>query len=339
MVVDSLDFNFSDFCGTPLPPAPDFWLPDTLCVGASTRTAKTHNVFADQREWHIEGPQVDTTIRDSLNISPNFAQPGQFKIGQKVWFLGCAYEHERIVTVLEPLKINVLPDGIACDGPPTELKTTSNRPISAFQWSTGSTAPTISVFDEKKYSLTATDGFCEAKGSADILFVSKIIGNQKPIALPADTVVCLQTLPFLLKPASPFANLFEMAGQNLPLDSAFLLKKGGSFEVRATIAGCPFSEKFNLATIDCQPKIYFPTVFSPNGDGLNDGFGPQGEGFEAVKLTVFDRWGNVWFEAAGPSPVWENEKSRPGVFTYLFEYIDRLDGSRRFVSGSVTVVK
>lgn len=52
-------------------------------------------------------------------------------------------------------------------------------------------------------------------------------------------------------------------------------------------------------------RIYFPSAFSPNGDGLNDTFGAVGEGIEKYKLTVYNRWGEILFSTYDVNIRWD----------------------------------
>ena len=47
-------------------------------------------------------------------------------------------------------------------------------------------------------------------------------------------------------------------------------------------------------TITVYPPlhVYVPNAFTPNGDGINEVFGMQGEGYLYYDLEIFDRWGN-----------------------------------------------
>lgn len=47
-------------------------------------------------------------------------------------------------------------------------------------------------------------------------------------------------------------------------------------------------------TITVYPPlhVYVPNAFTPNGDGINDDFGIEGEGYLYYDLEIFDRWGN-----------------------------------------------
>jgi gliding motility-associated-like protein len=45
--------------------------------------------------------------------------------------------------------------------------------------------------------------------------------------------------------------------------------------------------------VDLDPFIYVPNIFSPNADGSNDEFFIQSRGYISLKVTIFNRWGNI----------------------------------------------
>ena len=59
--------------------------------------------------------------------------------------------------------------------------------------------------------------------------------------------------------------------------------------------------------IDGEFAIYAPNAFTPNGDGLNDYFFPQGIGLTDKDFTflIFDRWGEIIFESHRLSDAWD----------------------------------
>ena len=57
-------------------------------------------------------------------------------------------------------------------------------------------------------------------------------------------------------------------------------------------------------TFDDYFNIYYPNVFTPNGDGENDEFIIEVPGriYECTDLIVYNRWGQVQFISTGNNP-------------------------------------
>lgn len=113
---------------------------------------------------------------------------------------------------------------------------------------------------------------------------------------------------------------------------------------------CDTTFTIDLAFRDCTEaqrlcKIYVPNAFSPNNDGFNDFFqiySGQSCLIENFSIQVFNRWGQLVFNAAQPNFNWDgrvgNDWVQSGVFIWRMEY--QLSGATRsvFESGSVTLV-
>jgi gliding motility-associated-like protein len=73
-------------------------------------------------------------------------------------------------------------------------------------------------------------------------------------------------------------------------------------------------------------RVYFPTAFSPNKDGINDEF--LGHNYNTViqELAIFDRWGNQVFFTKDNQP-WDGnhngQELQPGTYIY-YAIIDKL---------------
>ncbi|MCL9980789.1 MAG: PKD domain-containing protein [Bacteroidia bacterium] len=106
----------------------------------------------------------------------------------------------------------------------------------------------------------------------------------------------------------------------------------GDFKVRlmaSTPSGCKDSAS---AMIFLKPELlmWLPTAFSPNIDGLNEGFGPYTTfGLERYELMIFDRWGNIMWKTTNPEEKWlgydnDGTKVPEGVYGYsmVFRYVD-----------------
>ncbi|PQA58861.1 T9SS type B sorting domain-containing protein [Siphonobacter curvatus] len=70
-------------------------------------------------------------------------------------------------------------------------------------------------------------------------------------------------------------------------------------------------------------QVYVPDAFTPNGDSQNDVFLPKVVHVNALKFTVFDRWGNSIFSTEDESEGWDgyiNGKPAPqGSYSYRLD--------------------
>lgn len=80
--------------------------------------------------------------------------------------------------------------------------------------------------------------------------------------------------------------------------------------------------------VDVVPYFtsYLPNAFTPDGDGLNDEFGMQGNHFdyESFRMTIYDRWGNITFITDNPTRWWDGTSGngkpvKEGIYVYLVE--------------------
>lgn len=53
-----------------------------------------------------------------------------------------------------------------------------------------------------------------------------------------------------------------------------------------------------------SPELFIPNVFSPNGDGINDGFRPDYTGDQPYVFQLFDRWGTQLFLTQNKTDFW-----------------------------------
>lgn len=60
---------------------------------------------------------------------------------------------------------------------------------------------------------------------------------------------------------------------------------------------------------------FLPNTFTPNSDGLNEGFVGKGETafLRDFSMQIFDRWGGVIFETTNPETAWNGRKNNTGA--------------------------
>jgi gliding motility-associated-like protein len=91
--------------------------------------------------------------------------------------------------------------------------------------------------------------------------------------------------------------------------------------------------------------IYIPTAFSPNDDGINDGFTIFGDDkvFKIKSLQIYNRWGDIVFDAQNllpndPTLGWDGKYKGTRQQTAVFVYttvIELFDGTTQTLKGEV----
>jgi gliding motility-associated-like protein len=110
------------------------------------------------------------------------------------------------------------------------------------------------------------------------------------------------------------------------------------------ISGCEYESIFDVKVRSiAEEEIYFPNIFSPNGDGQNDLWSLDLSKYPINELAIFDRWGNqVGYWKNSPVINWDgryNGKSlSQGVYAYILSYQDNSNIALRIV-GDLTLTR
>jgi gliding motility-associated-like protein len=98
----------------------------------------------------------------------------------------------------------------------------------------------------------------------------------------------------------------------------------------------------NFFTFTRNAQIYVPDAFSPNDDGINDTFVPQGLFVDTFQMTIFNRWGESLFQTANGNEGWngtiQGQAAPQGIYVYKITFTDSL-GQQFVKAGSVTLLR
>lgn len=85
----------------------------------------------------------------------------------------------------------------------------------------------------------------------------------------------------------------------------------------------------NAVRIAIQPKLFFPTAFSPNGDGYNDEWFPKGRlgRIQSFQITIFDRSGVEIWSSQDVRAAWDGTYQKRPVPTGAYGYRVRYETS------------
>lgn len=118
---------------------------------------------------------------------------------------------------------------------------------------------------------------------------------------------------------------FSLSGGPFQAEPQFEALSPGVYTVAVELPnGCMTTVDSVIVAADCP--VYLPTAFSPNGDGRNDVlqlYTPLTGNAEVLIFQVFDRYGGLVYEAAGPLSAvqWDGQVNgqlvNPGVYTCI----------------------
>ncbi len=173
---------------------------------------------------------------------------------------------------------------------------------------------------------------------------------------------CWQTDSFEILPTPPlsdhpvFADTSVCAGQSLLLSAPtgytatwpngttgdYLVS--GDKNIRVELSdGCTESvEYFSVSKYSCECDVMFGDAFTPDGDGLNDYFGPVTKcEFLEFNLYVYNRWGQEVFTSHDESMLfdgrWKSEDLPVGV--YIYKFVFRTPYTKGTEHGHVTIIR
>jgi large repetitive protein len=135
-----------------------------------------------------------------------------------------------------------------------------------------------------------------------------------------------------------------MIGQN----PSFAFPGVGTFDVQLTVTnqyGCT-DDVIQSVIVKEDYAVYIPNAFTPNGDGINDVFFPQGIGIntDRFEMYIFDRWGNMIYQTNRWPGGWDGTVQGSSRMCQIDTYVYKIvtvdpDGSRRQYIGGVNLIR
>lgn len=333
-------FEYTPFCDTAALPTADFVLPDTLCLGECAAASGLRNQLAQKARWHISAPGIIDTLIDGKSLLYCFDLPGRYLVTHTIWILGCAYEYEQLIVILDDRLQALGADQIVCSSPPLVLSPQWDRQIYNLRWDNGSTAPLRIINISGAYTIEASDGYCSLHDTVNITFLADTLHLPPFSGGISDTTICYQHFPVSLLPQSPYAQEFFFDGRAVP-QTEWIAATPGNYQVEVEVFGCRLAEEIILNGDPCLAGVYLPNVFSPNDDGVNDFLQPLGVDFIPLQLDVFDRWGG-WLYSTTEAPFrWDGAaaEGQAGVYLIILRLLNTRTGEEERISQEVLLIR
>ncbi len=100
----------------------------------------------------------------------------------------------------------------------------------------------------------------------------------------------------------------------------------------------------NIVVTGCNDCVLTPTAFTPNNDGINDGFKAYSNCvLDEYKIQIYNRWSNLVFESDDINNSWNGKykeiECEPDVYSYLITYKNSLKNKVEYKKGNITLLK
>jgi gliding motility-associated-like protein len=124
-------------------------------------------------------------------------------------------------------------------------------------------------------------------------------------------------------------------------DSVIRISSAGTYTVTIANSCGSAGSLFNITQVVC--KVYIPTAFTPNNDGLNDRFAIIGAAYVSrFKMQIFNRYGQLLFETENPFAGWDGTRKGlqqdAGNYVYRISYVNVANESFE-VKGAFTLIR
>ncbi|MDA0194359.1 MAG: PKD domain-containing protein [Bacteroidetes bacterium] len=322
------------------------------CDGTLTLSAITDNAGGANSFVWGSADSNNGSVSQVINIT----QSGTYAVTARNQNTGCQANASVSVNVEPLLEVFITSDPDCDNNGQIFLLAESNITADViFEWSdpNGSILPdttaiiTISTGGLYTVRVIRRVSGCNASGSLDV--VIDLI-EEDELLLPSRVVICPDDP--LTSVATLYAGIFSTYEWRLEPDQTILSTSQtyqtsvpGRYEV--TIGnGLTCIRDYVDVIEDCRPRIFAPTAFTPNGDGLNDSFGVFNNPFVTeFNIFIYNRWGELVYHAENVDFTWDGsfrgDMSPSGTYAYVVTFSSSLDSSLGQIElhGGVTLIR
>jgi len=326
--------------------------PSALCTASVTslRAAIT-NYDASYTYSYYSDASLSTVVPDPAHVS----RAGTYYIKAASCTQTASCEACAVVKAVH-VSINALPDlmvtdpAAVCQGEAVDLSSSVNKLNTAYNYTYYSDAALQSQVSNFNAVGSTGTYYVKAVNAGGCQTVATIHVKINPLPVlkitdPADGSLTTASLTSAAITAGSDAglrfNYFTDAGLTTPLSDPDHVTQSGVFYILATnpVTGCVI--KGSVKILLNTASLFIPTLFTPNGDGINDTFVIKGiESYPDNNLEIFNRWGNKVFAANGyglSQKNWNGSGLLEGTYYYVLKV--RSGSSYQTRSGWTMILK
>ena len=300
---------------------------DTICLGSGPTHLAVPYQAGLSYQWGVNGGQIigRTDTNDVL------IQWGAVGGVYQSWAvastpLGCPGDTAYAWVYLQsPARADAKGPNVVCKGSLVTLVSTNSN----LQWKGGKKQPTLSfvAHNDTTVYLVALNGKC---GNDTIYHHIDVIDVPvSSISQISDSILLNESRRlYYTGPKADFIDWY-VNGTLVSQTNTVLIdfNKEGTYEIMQVVSngsGCADTLR-KIVYVDAIFKVFIPTAFTPNGDGINDLFTFDGVGIAKYNVEIFNRWGEKVFQWNESSSVqgWDgtNNGQKSKIDTYVYNIV------------------
>ena len=289
----------------------------SLCLGAPNSLTSLQLAGNSPGGGTWTGQNIDPTGR----FTPPASLIGQtVTLTYSVTVNGCANSAPKQVALKQTPTVNAGLDAEFCEGIVQVLQATGS-PGATFRWNDGTQGSQLRPQQSGNYTVTANVDGCEQTDA--------VLVNVKPaprFAFTRDATICVGDNGRTILQAVPQSPGQTVVWTTSPatIASSLTVSQVGTYSVVVTgTNGCVARDAAKVVDL-CEPRVFVPNAFSPNGDKNNDRFSTLGAYTTDLELRIYNRWGEVIFASTPETPDWDGtyrgEPAQTMVYPYVITY-------------------
>ncbi|MGB0807245.1 MAG: gliding motility-associated C-terminal domain-containing protein, partial [Salibacteraceae bacterium] len=222
-----------------------------------------------------------------------------------------------------------------CEGDSVVI-TASNMGFSSYNWMPGNIDSTsLVVYSSGSYYFVSTDSL-GCFSYSDTATISVIENNLVAPTLFYDSVVCLGDDVLLIADAgNNDIYWFEFIGDNpIHVGDSLLREIYSQTQLYVQTISEPCTSNYSMVNIipeNCDDEPDVSNVFTPNGDGVNDGWSMEILGAKCYEVEIYNRWGMLIYTLQTNGQKWNGKVEKSGMdapegtYYYILNYCDYKD--------------
>jgi gliding motility-associated-like protein len=300
--------------------------PDTsFCANA---TLKLRASFACANTYRWSDGSSDSTL--------SVTKAGRYWVAIQT---DCGTLRDTITVTERKNDLNLGPDTTLCAGQTIRLQVPPTS--SLIRWDDETNLPDRTVAKHGTYWAYTEQNGCQKRDE-----ITLTAAYPPQLRLPTDTTRC-EDSPGIWLRAGPPAYRYRWSDGST--DSVRTLTSAGIYSVAAQNECGKAEVQIRLGVSNCRCAVYWPTAFTPNGDGTNDVFAGyvncRYRLIKAINWQVYNRWGEVVYQSTALTGGWDGYyqgvAAPAGMYSYKLVVTTDQEGQSKVTefTGSVELLR